>query len=262
MNCKKLTRIMPELASGELEGKIAEEAREHAKTCQICADELAKYERALSILAQPHEMVDLPAGFCLRHEPEKQTRFIAWGKLGLAAAACALVLAVVWPSIHSKKPSKPVVASTKNTKTDVRPPTDRPDIEIKHSVIAPAPEAPEVEKRVVSGSSEKKINHRRLKHQRQPRPESPDLNKPSIPIEQPNEPQSTEHIAVLPTDQQPEPTENIVVVATVEMTDPATGVTTRYRIECDQTTGLERMVVVKTIEPPKKSESSSKDHTS
>lgn len=61
MKCNDLSKILPELAAGELKEPAAEEAREHIKTCQKCVAEYAGYLKAMSALARHHEMISVPS---------------------------------------------------------------------------------------------------------------------------------------------------------------------------------------------------------
>ena len=89
MNCKSFRELLPELASDEVIGKQAQEAKEHISACHSCADEFEAYKKAMDALSSPHAVFDAPSRLTMPVLPQKRSR--RWGYLIPTAAAAFII---------------------------------------------------------------------------------------------------------------------------------------------------------------------------
>jgi hypothetical protein len=96
MNCRKLAKLMPELAAGELNNALTEEAQRHIAECPSCSDELSRYKNALSALSAPKTSVAVPDALAVLQIPDESPVRIFPRRLAFAGAALAAVICLIF----------------------------------------------------------------------------------------------------------------------------------------------------------------------
>jgi len=211
MNCRKLAKLMPELAAGELDERLSAEAMEHVAGCSSCARELKGYEEALEALSASREMVAVPPGLETLRLPEAAPRLWLRPAMASVGAAVLLLLALLTlPLLAPDKPEAPVPVV-------VRQQTPPPPKVIQPVIVPekPAPVKRQVARRPI----------RRYKAIRAPR----------IATVAPKAEEATEQPVVMIVSQVEMPSESYSIE--IESTDMASGVTTFYALTHDEAQG-------------------------
>lgn len=127
MNCRRITKILPELVSGELDERIAQMAEDHISGCASCAAERAEYDVALGALARANSMAEVPPALDVLRIPEERPVRRSWLQPAFATLAAAAVLALVFlmPQPFRRTPVTPAnpprIAQVKPDQAKVAP---------------------------------------------------------------------------------------------------------------------------------------------
>lgn len=70
MNCRELAKIMPELAAGELDSWLADDALKHLAECKACSTKYQKYKADAEALWGPWEHLTVPDELAVLQLPE------------------------------------------------------------------------------------------------------------------------------------------------------------------------------------------------
>lgn len=152
MNCKGMSKIMPEFAAGELPEAMAQEAEEHVKVCKTCCSNLERYRSVLDALGEPREILDVPDALSHLHIPGWQPR--SAHRFRWAAVFClaiGLICAGFWPKPHQ----------TITTRTVQIPPKAHSPVKMPERIGQVERVAPKVSIERVSASVKRKSRRKR-----------------------------------------------------------------------------------------------------
>lgn len=131
MNCRRITKILPELVSGELDERVARMAEDHISGCASCAAERAEYDVALGALVRANSMAEVPPALDVLRIPEERAVRRAWLQPAFATLAAAAILALVFlmpqpfrrAPVTPTNPPKIAQVQPEQPKTNVKQPT-------------------------------------------------------------------------------------------------------------------------------------------
>ncbi len=162
MNCRKLAKIMPELAAGELDSWLADDAMKHLAECEACSTEYKKHRTDAEALSGPWEHLPVPDELALLQLPDYARQPRRWLVPVLASAVILLVVVccatllmgpaqdkhrggINQTAIKQSTPKVKVTDVPDNQQTALQtrrvnvPGTPRPRAVAKHSRRAPVP---------------------------------------------------------------------------------------------------------------------------
>ncbi|MHB1457648.1 MAG: anti-sigma factor family protein [Armatimonadota bacterium] len=118
MDCKSVRKLLPELASGEICGKPAQDAEEHMSACRPCADEFASYKEAMNALAGPHAVFDAPSRLTM--SDLSKARRSGWVYVLPAAAVIIIIgLILMLPSVRHAPDTRVAIRPDASASVDV-----------------------------------------------------------------------------------------------------------------------------------------------
>lgn len=118
MNCRKIVKLLPELAAGEIDEQTARMADAHTGHCSSCAAELAAHKKALAALASPREMMEVPESLAVLMIPEAAVRRSTTRR---AVAVCAVAVCIVLGFFAVSKLQQRPESKTKPTQIIAKP---------------------------------------------------------------------------------------------------------------------------------------------
>ncbi|MHB0999926.1 MAG: hypothetical protein ACYC27_11835 [Armatimonadota bacterium] len=107
MNCKDISKIMPELAAGEIYGEFRKKADNHLACCKMCADKFAEYADAMNALASPHEMAAVPRDLVMPSLPAARKSWV----YVLPVAAVLIILVTFLTIPYIRRVPEPIVVA-------------------------------------------------------------------------------------------------------------------------------------------------------